>query len=317
MNTPLVCPVCCSIMQMEEHYFICLKCKKVYEKYNGHFNFLVEENFDPGHVQDEQYIEHQKSYPMRVYHEFLKPLIVRYGAKRLLDVGCGLGTEVNLALKDGSDVYGVDLPNMSSYWRSVQNDSTRFFSCSAVRLPFQSDYFDFVWSFGVIEHIGTTSDTANLVPDYQRFRLDYINELVRVTRPGGKIVVSCPNKSFPIDIHHGPTCGKHLKKLRWWIFNKTRLNVHKTWGEYHLLSYSEVRRLFSETSSACSVQPLPLRNYFSFQAFQGGYLRFIRSGIQFYVNHLPSRLLPTFLNPYVLIIAEKITESRADESKQG
>ena len=232
-------------------------------------------------------------------------MISARSARTLLDVGCGMGTEVKEARKDGYDACGVDLPNMAPYWSKNGNDPDRFFTCSAISMPLPGDHFDFVWSFAVIEHIGTTSDTGTLTKDYLQARRQYVNELVRVTRPGGCILVSCPNKSFPIDIQHGPTCDIHFKRLRWYVFDKTKLNIHTTWGKYHLLSYSEVNRLFTGDKRVDSVTPIPLANYFGFNAFQSGYLRYVRSPVKFFIRHLPSFLLPTFLNPYVLVMVSK------------
>lgn len=314
MNEPLSCPAC------HGSFFSCaasLRCTECGRSFpmgpEGHYAFLVEDHHDPNQIQNTEYIRHQQTYPIRVYREFLKPLILSHAAGTLLDVGCGLGTEVKEALKDGYDAYGIDLPNIMTYWRDARNDPARFFACSAERLPFCMDSFDLVWSLGVVEHIGTDSDALSLTETYQQARLDYVNELLRVTKPGGKIIVSCPNKSFPIDIQHGPTCGTHFKRLRWFIFNKTKMNVHKTWGEYHLLSYSNAKRLFMQNVSACSVRALPLRNYFGFGKFESGYLRLVRTLVKSYVEHLPSCLLPTFFNPYMLVMIEK--SSLQDESQ--
>jgi SAM-dependent methyltransferase len=278
----------------------------------GYYSFLADERHAPRQLLQEGYCELQKTYPVRVYKEFLKPLIAAESARAILDVGCGLGTEVKEAQKDGYDAYGIDLPNMAPYWRKNGNNPSSFFSCSAIRMPFRSNCFDFVWSLGVVEHIGTTSDTATLAADYLQARRGYVNELIRVTKPGGRIVVSCPNRAFPVDLHHGPTCGKRLKQLRWYVFTKTKLNIHKTWGKYHLLSYADINRLFLDSKFVESVSPLPLTSYFGFNnAFRCGYLRHATSLAKSYVEHLPSFLLPTFLNPYVLVMARKEAEQEA------
>lgn len=306
MNLPARCVQCHGNLSERLQGVFCKACGRTYRKNrDGYFVFLESETHDPGHIQDEDYIQHQREYPIRVYREFLLPHIRRAGGRRLLDVGCGLGTEVLEALRDGYDAYGVDLPNMTPFWRAASHDATRFLACSAIRLPFPDDFFDLVWSLGVVEHIGTASDTLSLVPEFRTYRADYAREILRVTKPGGKIIVSCPNKTFPIDIQHGPECGHHLKRLRWMIFNKTGLNIHKTWGCYHLLSYAEAKELFMQNPMARAFQPLPLRDYFGFNKFRSGYLRLVRSLITVYVENLPALLRPTFLNPYMLAQVEK------------
>ncbi|MEI8047705.1 MAG: methyltransferase domain-containing protein [Bacteroidota bacterium] len=284
----------------------CMLCKRTYSKNkDGFYNFLTSVVQDPGHHQDELYLEQQETYPLRVYSEFLLPIIKESGSKKILDAGCGLGTEINEALKDGYYAYGIDLPNMLPYWSKKSNDPDSFIACSAVSMPFPDNSFDLIWSLGVVEHIGTSADTATLIPEYQAFRAKYANELLRVIKPGGKIIISCPNKSFPIDIHHGPTCGNHLVRFRWYIFNKTGLNFHKIWGKYHLLSYAETRRLFLHNKMTGKFKPLPLKGYFGFDKFKTGSFRFVGNLIRYYVEHLPKLLLGTFLNPYMLVIIEK------------
>lgn len=314
MQKVISCPSCHGSFEMCEAHLFCRICQKRYARgEDGFFSFIVDHSHNPQQKQQEEYVKHQETYPIRVYREFLKPLISVHPARTVLDVGCGLGIEVEEASKDGYDAYGIDLPNMGPFWHSAGRDPSRFFKGSAVRLPFRDGSFDFIWSLGVVEHIGTSSDTATLLPDYRQARRDYANELVRVTRPGGTIVVSCPNKSFPIDIQHGPTCGG-FNRLRWHIFNKTRLNLHKTWGKYHLLSYLDAKRLFLRNRFVQSVQPLPLKHYFGFNAFQSGYLGAVRSMVTCYVEALPRFLLPTFLNPYMLIMVRKSAEQDVAEA---
>ena len=310
MRGVLQCPSCQTALDSEAEILQCRGCGREYAPdQQGYRTFLIDDLHAPQQLLQDSYCEHQKTHPVRVYREFLKPLILSESACTILDVGCGLGTEVREALNDGYDAYGADLPNMTPYWRKNGNDPANFFSCNATRMPLRDDCFDFVWSLGVVEHIGTTSDTATLTADYPENRREYFNELVRVTKPGGRIVVSCPNKSFPVDVQHGPTCGTHFRQLRWYVFNKTSLNVHKTWGKYHLLSYSEVKRLFLDGGLVDSVTPLPLTGYFGFShAFQSGSLSHVTSLARSYVEHLPSFLLPTFLNPYTLVMARKKSE---------
>jgi SAM-dependent methyltransferase len=55
------------------------------------------------------------------------------------------------------------------------------------RLPFAADTFDFVLSNEVIEHV---QDDAR-----------YAAEMVRVTRPGGRMVIFAPNRWYPVEQH--------------------------------------------------------------------------------------------------------------------
>lgn len=155
---------------------------------------------------------------------------------------------MNCLLEDGHDAYGIDLPHLSKYWARNGNDPRRFFCCDAARLPFPDDSFDVVYSTGVVEHIGTKLGHCSLSSNYVTVRQSYANEILRVTKPNGRILIACPNKAFPIDIQHGACDAAApmtlVNRLRQYIFDKTRINIHPSWGEYHLLSYSETKKLF-------------------------------------------------------------------------
>jgi SAM-dependent methyltransferase len=254
----------------------------------------------------EDYAHRQKVAGDRVFNHYLKPLFEREPFETVLEVGCGVGTIVNLFAKAGADAYGIDLPLLSSIWAGEGNDRRRFVSGDATNLPFSDNYFDVVYSMGVIEHIGTAIGHCTLASGYEAKRSQFARELVRVTKPGGRIVVSCPNKSFPIDILHGPRdeVGPPYR-LRSFLFDHTGLNIHKTWGKYHLPSYKEIKTLFCKEAGASEFECLPLRGYFGFGIFAGTLLRPFTSLAKGFVNNIPRPMLATLFNPYVMVQIRK------------
>ena len=99
----------------------------------------------------------------------------QFRGARLLEVGCGMGTDLLQFARGGARCFGVDLTP-----RSVQITRHRFALYGAggafmiadgEQLPFASDSFDVVYSNGVLHH---TPDTAGA-----------IREVHRVLRPGG------------------------------------------------------------------------------------------------------------------------------------
>jgi SAM-dependent methyltransferase len=249
----------------------------------------------------EEYVEEQHHCGQAVFDLYLKRLLEKSQGLRILDVGCGVGKSVMALVNAGFDAYGVDLPNLAPFWAAAKNYGDRFVEASATQLPFADDYFDFCYSFGVIEHIGTVNGHCTLAPDYQQQRNQYAREILRVTKPGGRILIACPNKSFPIDIQHGP--GDQIQqagRVRSYIFEKTGMNLHKTWGRYHLLSYPEVKDLFAGENGNRHFRALPLNNYFQFGRFRSGFLRPFTLAAHFWIDNMPERVRPTFLNPYVM-----------------
>jgi SAM-dependent methyltransferase len=305
-----VCPWCHGSFFEDDNTLRCQECGRSYGKNSdGFFELITDPAAYEKAATTHEYAEDQSSNSTRLWTDFFKPLLSRRPCERLLDVGCGVGKMVNLARQDSYDAYGVDLPALSPFWSQAGNDPQHFFACDAGHLPFPDDFFDVVWSLGVLEHIGTTTGHCTLGANYLEARQHYADEILRVTKPGGRIIIACPNKHFPVDIQHGPsdtlTPPSRSAGIRNRIFERTGVNLHRVAGSYHLASYPEVKALFCKDGRVGRFQPLPLKNYFAFGRFQSGVLRSVATIARFYVNNLPGVLRQTFLNPYVLVLIEK------------
>ena len=233
----------------------------------------------------------------RVYERYLKDWLTRNEAHTVLDAGCGIGQDVVEMRRDGFDGVGVDVSSVAGLWAGLGRDRDSFVVGDVTSLPFPTDHFDAVISLGVVEHVGTVNGHLTLASDYRAQRARFAAELQRVTRPGGRILIACPNKRFPIDIQHGPADGLSRPALRTKLFERTGINLHPTWGRYHLASFADLREWFG----AERVRPLPLTGYFGFSALdRTGALSRLRRVAQTYVDNMPARLRGTALNPYVL-----------------
>ena len=104
---------------------------------------------------------------------------------RILDNGCGLGTYLNAFAPFSDQRFGLEVEPE----RAVQALPTATGIAQAVgeQLPFASDTFDLVFSNEVIEHV---QDDAL-----------YAAEMVRVTKPGGRVLLFCPNRWYPVEQH--------------------------------------------------------------------------------------------------------------------
>lgn len=112
-----------------------------------------------------------------VFNEFLRQTSLE--GKKLLDAGCGTGRFSEWAVRRGAAVTSLDIG--SALLRRVRERCQSTPACGDVlHLPFQDAAFDIVLSSECIEH---TTDPRRAV-----------TELVRVCRPGGLIVLTCPNK---------------------------------------------------------------------------------------------------------------------------
>jgi SAM-dependent methyltransferase len=112
--------------------------------------------------------------------------------KRVLDAGCGTGygLEMLLAYRPES-VTGVDLSDeaVTDAGRRL-GDQAELVRADVRDLPLEDDSFDIVVCFEVIEHV-----------ERQR---DALDELKRVVRPGGVLLISSPNRDVypPGNPHH-------------------------------------------------------------------------------------------------------------------
>ena len=111
---------------------------------------------------------------------------------RILDIGCGIGTYVRRFRQYSDDVYGVDVEPERVAEASVDAAEHPAWRAGE-ELPFPDDWFDLVFSNEVIEHVDDDRQT--------------IREAVRVTKPGGTIVIFAPNRLYPFETH-GAYFGK-------------------------------------------------------------------------------------------------------------
>ncbi|MHB8160067.1 MAG: methyltransferase domain-containing protein [Thermoleophilia bacterium] len=311
LTNTLVCPGCHGPLAADKDE---VKCNACGQKYRANRYDFLEFAADPGIYEKdsttEEHAERQASEgAQRIDQEYLIPYLRREPAERVLDAGCGIGRTVTNLLANGYDAYGIDLPCLAEYWFSAGNDPERFFCCDAARLPFPDGYFDAVISLGVIEHIGTLDGDCTLADDYQAARRFYADELLRVTRPGGRILIACPNKRFPIDPQH-KTSDRFSPdtpgfRLRNFLFERAGLNLHRTWGKYHLLSYNEVEKLFIKPGGGLAMEALPIKGYFGFTMFKSGFLKPFGRLAQVWINDMPAFMKSSCLNPYVMVQVRK------------
>lgn len=107
---------------------------------------------------------------------------------RVLDVGCGAGTQCQFWVDRGHDYVGIDInaPLIQlAQERAVESGrrSARFEVASATQLPFEDGSIDVCLMPELLEHIA----------DWEQC----LKEAVRIMRPGGVIYVSTSNRLCP------------------------------------------------------------------------------------------------------------------------
>lgn len=109
----------------------------------------------------------------------------RFSGKRVLEIGCGMGSHARRFAEHAGEFYAVDLSPQSieitkKRFALFNLDSKNVVMGDAENLPYPDEYFDHVYSNGVIHHS----------PDTQKA----VMEIYRVLKPGGTVTVMIYNK---------------------------------------------------------------------------------------------------------------------------
>ncbi len=122
-----------------------------------------------------------ESYRYDIYAPWLKKFIESFDVenKHFLEIGFGQGTDHSLFARKGAICHGVDLTRrhyeLASMNFRLRGLESQLLQHDASSLPFESGYFDLVYSFGVLHH----------TPDTNRC----IAEAFRVLKPGGTFIM--------------------------------------------------------------------------------------------------------------------------------
>ncbi|MBM4452958.1 MAG: class I SAM-dependent methyltransferase [Chloroflexi bacterium] len=169
----------------------------------------------------------------------LEPFIADYArfekwvGKRVLEVGCGAGSDLLRFARAGARVAGMDLsPRSAALAKSrlcLYNCQGGVLIADAEQLPFKNRSFDLVYSWGVLHH---TPDTEQA-----------IKEIYRVTSPGGEICIMLYHRhslvSLQMYLRYGLFVFKPLRSL------KDILASHHESPGTKAYTVTEARQMFS------------------------------------------------------------------------
>ena len=134
---------------------------------------------------DQEYFERIRERRYR-----LEPFVLKFideldvKSKKVLEIGCGVGTDGLEIARRCADYTAIDVSNASLALAKrnfeVNGGRGTFLNVSAEEMPFPDDSFDAIYSWGVLHH----------TPDMEKaFR-----EVRRVLKPGGKLCIMLYNR---------------------------------------------------------------------------------------------------------------------------
>jgi SAM-dependent methyltransferase len=129
-------------------------------------------------------------------------LVLPYArGKNVLEVGCGTGLILRQVAAVSESAVGIDIsPGMLEKARERGLDVRE---ADVIRLPFEDEAFDVVYSFKVLAHVERSQDA--------------LREMIRVTKPGGTLVLEYYNR----------------RSLRYWmkrLFGPGKISKHTNEG---------------------------------------------------------------------------------------
>jgi ubiquinone/menaquinone biosynthesis C-methylase UbiE len=126
--------------------------------------------------------------------------------KRVLEIGCGLGSHARLLAQAGCQLTAIDLTKraveLTRKRLAFKNLTADLRVMDAEKLEFPDENFDFVWSWGVIHHSSRTEEI--------------VKEVYRVLKPGGEfrlMVYHLISLSALYSIGRGGLTGKFFQGM--------------------------------------------------------------------------------------------------------
>jgi SAM-dependent methyltransferase len=103
--------------------------------------------------------------------------------RRVVDIGCGIGTYVTQFAQHGANAVGIDV----AFDRVQKGHTLKLAQALSEQVPFPDGTFDMALLHEVIEHVQDDRRT--------------VSEAVRIVRMGGRVLIFAPNRGWPFETH--------------------------------------------------------------------------------------------------------------------
>lgn len=164
---------------------------------------------------------------------------------RILENGCGIGLYLEYLQPFGGEFFGLEFDLDRA--RQAKQSGSYILGGAGEQLPFPENSFDLILSNEVIEHVADDRQA--------------VQEMVRVLKVGGRIVLFCPNRWYPFETHGIYWRGEYL------FGNKLFINYLPAGIRNRLVPHV---RAYSSRALAKLFTDLPVQ-YISRRVIFGGY----------------------------------------------
>lgn len=132
-------------------------------------------------LRQEKYLEHVKD------------------GDQVIELGCGMSYFPEMARRKGALSYGVDFSAKAIQQLQLEFPQVKYMKCDATKTPFPNGKFEVVVSGEVIEHLEEP--------------MKLVDEMARICKRGGKIIISTPHLEFDDPEHIWEFSEEDLKKM--------------------------------------------------------------------------------------------------------
>lgn len=149
--------------------------------------------------------------------------------KCVLDAACGEGYGSKMLSECAKSVVGIDVDEtaVSQAKEKYKANQLSFVVGTIAKLPFEDNSFDVVVSFETIEHVG------------EEVQLQFLEEIYRVLKHDGILIMSTPDKLVYTDLVHGSN-QYHIREFyrdEFEHFLKKRFEQVDLYNQYPQLTY--------------------------------------------------------------------------------
>lgn len=299
----MVCPLCHRCLRSCDDHIACPDCDREdcprrFEYVNGIPDLIVGGRFDD--VDNEARAVYEEESTAYTAENYWIPQLRRLtrsvaGRPRILAVGCGNGREVDLLTRAGFDCVGIDCGRRTKAW-PLRESRDALLLANGMNLPFPDQTFDVAFCGCVFPHVGVVGDSFDVTERFHTDRQDMAREMTRVVKPGGHIIVTSPNRFFPLDLFHGRESGSYTVRPYWP-------------GDRFLLSVGDYAELF--LAAGCrEIETLPIGGYWGFlqskKSLKGFLLGLPVRGLFWLADRPWLRFLrPSPLAPWIAVLAKR------------